>query len=82
MLKIRLKRTGKKHQPHYRIIVTPARSRRDGKAIAEIGSWYPASRQGGPKEEKLILNKNVYKEWVNNGAIPTEIVRKLHGKTS
>lgn len=70
MLKIRLKRTGKKHEPHYRIVVTEARSRRDGRPVAEIGSWHPT-------EEKLTLNKELYNEWISKGAQPTITVRNL-----
>lgn len=70
MLKIRLKRTGKKNQPHYRIVVAEARSRRDGRPVAEIGSWHP-------KEQKLILKKDEYHEWVRKGAQPTSAVAGL-----
>lgn len=70
MLKIRLKRTGKKHEPHYRIVVAEARSRRDGRPVAEIGSWHPT-------ENKQSLDKVKYDEWLIKGAIPTDAVRKL-----
>ena len=70
MLKIRLKRIGKKHEPHYRIVVTEARSRRGGRPVAEIGSWHPT-------EEKLVVKKEAYGAWVQKGAVPTEAVRKL-----
>lgn len=70
MLKIRLKRIGKKHEPHYRIVVVEARSRRDGKPVAEIGSWHP-------KEEKLMLKKQEYELWLKKGAQPTDAVREL-----
>ena len=70
MLKIRLKRTGKKHEPHYRIVVTEARSRRDGRPVAEIGSWHPT-------ENKQTIDRAKYYEWVAKGAQPTQTVRKL-----
>lgn len=70
MLKIRLKRTGKKHEPHYRIVVTEARSRRDGRPVAEIGSWHPT-------EKKQTIDMKKYNEWVSKGAQPTATVRKL-----
>lgn len=73
MLKIRLKRIGKKHEPHYRIMVVEARSRRNGRAIEEIGSWHP-------KEEKLTLDSVTYREWVKKGAQPTKAVRELAKK--
>lgn len=69
MLKIRLKRIGKKHQPHYRIVVTEARSRRNGRPVAEIGSWNPKG--------EIRVKKEEYKAWVEKGALPTEAVRNL-----
>lgn len=73
MLKIRLKRTGKKHEPHYRIVVAEARSRRDGRPVGELGSWHP-------KEKKLLLKKDEYEAWVVKGAQPSDAVRKLAAK--
>lgn len=73
MLKIRLKMTGKKHDPHYRIVVTEARSRRDGRPVKELGSWHP-------REKKLIFDKTEYEAWVTKGAQPTEVVRELASK--
>lgn len=70
MLKIRLARTGKKHEPHYRIVVSEARSKRGGKNVAQIGHWHPT-------EDKLVVDKKAYKEWVGRGAQPTTAVRKL-----
>lgn len=70
MLKIRLSRTGKKHEPHYRIVVVERRSKRDGKTVDQIGHWHP-------KEDKLVFDKKAYAGWVGKGAQPTEVVRKL-----
>lgn len=70
MLKIRLSRTGKKHQPHYRIVVTEGRSKREGPTIAQIGHWHP-------KENKLVVDKKAYEEWVKKGAKATEAVKEL-----
>ena len=41
MVKIRLKRFGKKRQPSYRIVVMDSRSSRDGRALDEIGFYHP-----------------------------------------
>ncbi len=70
MLAIRLTRTGKRHEPHYRIIVGEAKSKRDGKNVAQIGHWHP-------KEGKLVFNRNAYASWIEKGAQPTLAVRKL-----
>ena len=45
MLKIRLKRTGRKKKPFYKIVLIENLSRRDGKAIAELGFYDPLSKQ-------------------------------------
>lgn len=70
MLKIRLSRTGKKHEPHYRIVISEARSKREGPAVARLGHWHP-------KEKKLVIDKKAYEEWVKKGARPTEAVKEL-----
>lgn len=70
MLKIRLTRTGKKHEPHFRIVVDEARSKRDGKYVAQIGHWHP-------KTKELVFDKKAYQKWLLVGAQPTEAVRKL-----
>ncbi len=72
MVKIKLRRMGKKRAPIYRIVVADARTARDGKSIAEIGTYDPN------------LNPSVYnideeqaKKWMSNGAQPTERVEKI-----
>ncbi|MBU0974959.1 30S ribosomal protein S16, partial [Patescibacteria group bacterium] len=54
MLKIKLARFGKKNQPHFRIIVNEARSKRDGEYIALLGSYAPAQI---PKLLKIDIKK-------------------------
>ena len=44
MLKIRLKRCGRKKSPSYRIILTPSQSKRDGKALVEFGYYNPLTK--------------------------------------
>jgi small subunit ribosomal protein S16 len=70
MLKIRLSMTGKRHEPHYRIVVLPTRSKRDGKVVATLGHWHP-------KQNQLVLDRNLYQEWLTRGAQPSEKVREL-----
>ena len=70
MLKIRLTRTGKKHEPHYRIVVLPVRSKRDGEVVDQIGHWHPT-------EDKLVVDKKAYQDWITKGALPSATVRKL-----
>lgn len=72
MLRIRLSRYGHKHNPHYRIVVADAKSPRDGKYIEKIGYYNPRMN---PKLLEINLEK--FKYWLEKGAQPTEIVKKL-----
>jgi len=72
MVKIRLRRTGRKKQPTYRIVVADSRSPRDGKFIEVIGQYAP--RQG---EQALNLKNDRVNYWLDNGAQPTDTVRSL-----
>jgi small subunit ribosomal protein S16 len=75
MLKIKLARFGKRNQPHYRIVVTEARSKRDGSYTELIGHYAPTQI---PKILELDLQK--YQSWVAKGAQPTETVAGLAKK--
>jgi len=71
-VKIRLKRMGQKKAPFYRIVVADARAPRDGKFIAEIGTYDPNQNPSVFK-----VNEEEAKKWLNNGAQPTEVVGKI-----
>ena len=71
-VRIRLKRMGRKKSPFYRIVVADARTTRDGKAIAEIGSYDPTK---DPAEVKIDLE--AAKKWIANGAQPSDTVKSL-----
>jgi small subunit ribosomal protein S16 len=70
MLKIRLKRTGRKTKPFYRIVLMENLSKRDGKSIAEIGYYDPIKKI--INFDKLTLHK-----YINHGAYPTDTIRHL-----
>jgi small subunit ribosomal protein S16 len=70
MLKIRLKRTGRKTKPFYRIVLMENLSKRDGKSIAEIGFYDPIKKS--INVDKVTLHK-----YINNGAYPTDTMRHL-----
>ncbi len=70
MVKLRLKRTGAKKAPHYRIVAVDMRVRRDGKPIEEIGYYNPRSKE-------LRLDKEAVQKWIKNGAQPSETVATL-----
>ena len=71
-VKIRLRRTGRKKQPTYRIVIADSRSPRDGKFIEVIGQYAP--RQG---EQALNLKNDRVNYWLDSGAQPTDTVRSL-----
>jgi small subunit ribosomal protein S16 len=71
-VKIRLRRTGRKRAPSYRIVVTDSRSPRDGKFIEIIGQYAP--RTG---EQALNLDVARANYWIDQGAQPSDTVRSL-----
>ncbi|MFD7259434.1 30S ribosomal protein S16 [Streptomyces sp. NPDC059874] len=68
-VKIKLKRLGKIRQPHYRIVVADARTRRDGRAIEEIGIYHPTYNPS-----RIEVNAERAQYWLSVGAQPTEAV--------
>ncbi len=75
-VKIRLKRLGKIRAPHYRIVVMDARTKRDGRAIEEIGLYHPKN------EPSLIrVNSERAQYWLGVGAQPTEAVVAILKRT-
>jgi small subunit ribosomal protein S16 len=71
-VKIKLKRMGKIREPHYRIVVADARTKRDGRAIEEIGKYYPKS-----DPSFIEVDSDRAQHWLSVGALPTDPVRKL-----
>lgn len=72
MVKLRLKRMGKKGAPFYRIVAADSCSPRDGRFIEQIGTYNPTKA-----EEKVTLDKELAKKWLSNGAQPTDTVRSI-----
>jgi len=71
-VKIRLKRFGKKRAPFYRVVVMDSRTKRDGRAIEEIGKYHPT------EEPSVIeINSDRAQYWLGVGAQPTEQVTAL-----
>lgn len=70
MIKIRLKRFGRKKLASYRIVVIKSSARRDGRPIQEVGFYNPIT-----KETKL--NSEAIKKWINCGAQPTLTVKNM-----
>jgi small subunit ribosomal protein S16 len=72
MVKIRLRRTGAKKQPSYRVVVADARSPRDGRFIEIIGHYNPRTE---PATVDIQEERALY--WLSVGAQPTETVQYL-----
>jgi len=76
-VKIRLKRIGKKRNPHYRIVVADSKTHRDGRVIEEIGRYVPTT------DPSIIeVNSERAQYWLSVGAQPTEpaaVILKLTG---
>lgn len=71
-LKIRLSRTGARNKPLYRVVVTPARSKRDGKFVEILGFYNPRL---DPPQVKIDQTRLDY--WISCGAQLSEAVRKI-----
>lgn len=71
-VKIRLRRMGAKKNPFYRIVVADSRYPRDGRFIEEIGTYDPLKT---PADVKIDADKA--KQWIANGAQPTDTVKAL-----
>jgi small subunit ribosomal protein S16 len=72
MVRIRLRRVGRKRSPIYRIVVADSRSPRDGRFIEIIGNYSP--RQGNTA---IDLKTDRANYWLDNGAQPSDTVRSL-----
>ncbi len=70
MLKIRLKRTGRKGRAFYKIVLAESLARRDGRNVAELGFYDPI-------EKLLKINKEDLLRYLRNGAYATPRVRHL-----
>ncbi|MDX3097339.1 30S ribosomal protein S16 [Streptomyces sp. ME01-24h] len=75
-VKIKLKRLGKIRSPHYRIVVADSRTRRDGRAIEEIGLYHPVQNPS-----RIEVNAERVAYWLGVGAQPTEPVLAILKKT-
>ena len=77
MVKIRLRRMGAKKAPFYRVVVADSRFARDGRFIEEIGYYDPTKE---PSVVKIDAVKA--KQWLSNGAQPTDTVREILKKAA
>lgn len=72
MLRIRLRRTGAKKQPRYRVVVAEARGRRDGSFVENLGYYDPLTE---PATVKVDSDRTL--AWLAKGAQPSDTVARL-----
>ncbi|MBL8857251.1 MAG: 30S ribosomal protein S16 [Planctomycetes bacterium] len=71
---IRLRRTGRKNLPCYRITVTDSRFPRDGRSLETLGLYDPLRRDA---QSQLTLDQERTAHWLKNGAVASDIVQSL-----
>jgi small subunit ribosomal protein S16 len=72
MVKLRLRRQGRKGKPFYYIVAADARAPRDGRFIERIGSYNPNTNPA-----TIDLNLDDAVRWLGNGAVPTDTCRAI-----
>jgi len=70
MLKLRLKRNGRKRQPSYRLVIMENTTRRDGRPVDEVGYYNPITKQSYFDVEKIA-------KWLSYGVKPSQTVSDL-----
>lgn len=70
MLKIKLSRLGKKHEPHYRIVIMEQRSKLTGDTVDVIGHYHPLKKE-------LTVDQDALSKWLAKGAQPTQSLRTI-----
>lgn len=72
MLVIRMRRTGSKKRPFFRVVISEARSKKEGEFIEVLGFYNPRT-----KPATVEINKERITHWIKNGARPSDSVRTL-----
>ena len=72
MLRIRLRRVGKKKRPSYRIVVADVRAPRDGNFVDQVGHYAPLTNP-----PTVVLDQDKTKHWLSVGAQPSETVGRI-----
>ncbi len=73
-VKLRLKRTGRKHLPCYRLNAIDSRAPRDGRAIEELGVYDPLQKD---PDKQINFKRERIEYWLSVGAVPSETVANL-----
>lgn len=71
-VKIRFSRTGKKHNPFYSIVAVDGRKKRDGAYLEDLGTYDAINNK------MITFNEERVNYWLSVGAVPTDVVKKVH----
>ncbi|KHE92550.1 MAG: 30S ribosomal protein S16 [Candidatus Scalindua rubra] len=74
MVKLRLKRMGRKNRAFFRLCAFDAREERDGRSIEQLGTYDPMQKD---EEKKVVLKRERIEYWLSVGAQPTETVASI-----
>ena len=77
-VKIRLKKTGRKHLPSYRVVAADSRAKRDGKVLEVLGHYDPLAAD---EKKQFVVKRDRVQHWLDVGAQPTDTVASLLKKT-
>ena len=72
MVVIRLRRAGSKGRPFFRVVVTEAKTAREGRFVEVVGHYNPRT-----KPETLVIDRERVTHWLSKGAMPSDSVRTL-----
>ena len=73
-VRIRLTRTGRKNEPHWRIAVFDSRTRRDGRYLEALGQYEPLEKKA---DLKVKIDEKRYAYWLSKGALPTDSLARI-----
>ncbi len=77
MVRIRLKRMGRRHRPFYRVAAIEKRNQRDGKVIERLGWYDPLEKD---ESKSLFLKEDRIKHWLGEGAQPSDTMKDILAK--
>ena len=79
MVRLRLKRMGRRNRAFFRLCAFDAREERDGRSIEQLGTYDPMEKD---EEKKVVLKRERIEYWLSVGAQPTETVASILKKNN
>jgi len=74
VVRIRLKRIGRRHRPAYRVAAVDVRRARDSRVLEELGNYDPINTH---EDRQVVLNRERIEYWLGVGAQPSDTVRRI-----